>query len=49
MILHPWSCADWCIDFSSAENARGRGGAQWSYTREVFFGEEIFNRARLVH
>ena len=32
--------------FSSAENTRGRSGAQRSYAREVFSGEEIFNRAK---
>ena len=29
-----------------AESTRGRSGAQRSYAREVFSGEEIFNRAK---
>ena len=41
-------CQNPCVrlKISLAENTRGRSGAQRSYAREVFSGEEIFNRAK---
>ena len=41
-------CQNPCVrlKISLAENTRGRSGAQRSYTRGVFSGEEITNRAK---
>ena len=48
LLSHCRPCQNPCVrlKISSAENTRGRSGAQRSYAREVFSGEEIFNRAK---